>query len=298
MNIKDLNSLANNRWESIFSNLGIVVPDNSKHGACPNCGGKDRFRMDNLEGRGTFFCSGCGVGDGLALVQKSLNLTVLQAVKEIEQVLNVSVKAPTKPMIDSNFEQKKAIEKARFIYSKGLPVTKHSYLEAKQIKSNPLIKLSQTGDLIIPIFADKNEIASLQFISANGDKRMLKDCKIKGNFFYLGKRRVTDNLCFLAEGLATAGSIHEVTGVLTFCCFSSNNIYEVAKKLVEKYGLNPVLCADNDSHLPNNIGVDKAIDVSSKLNLQWITPNQQGDFNDLMLAKGKKSVEKILREFI
>lgn len=42
-----------NRWECILSRLNITIPANHKHGACPCCGGKDRFRFDNLQGRGT-----------------------------------------------------------------------------------------------------------------------------------------------------------------------------------------------------------------------------------------------------
>ena len=38
-----------------------------KHGPCPLCGGRDRFRFDDKDGRGTYFCSGCGAGDGVRL---------------------------------------------------------------------------------------------------------------------------------------------------------------------------------------------------------------------------------------
>jgi hypothetical protein len=38
----------------------------NRHQACPVCGGSDRFRFDDKEGRGTWFCNQCGAGDGLA----------------------------------------------------------------------------------------------------------------------------------------------------------------------------------------------------------------------------------------
>ncbi|WP_420488916.1 primase-helicase zinc-binding domain-containing protein [Phytobacter diazotrophicus] len=44
---------ARNNWPKIFEQLGIFIPPNHRHGPCPCCGGKDRFRMDDLEGRGT-----------------------------------------------------------------------------------------------------------------------------------------------------------------------------------------------------------------------------------------------------
>ena len=41
----------------------------NRHQACPVCGGSDRFRFDDKEGRGTWFCNQCGAGDGLKLVE-------------------------------------------------------------------------------------------------------------------------------------------------------------------------------------------------------------------------------------
>lgn len=59
---------AKGQWRGILTELG--VPESAlkrRHGPCPMCGGKDRFRWDNAEGRGTYICSQCGAGDGMAL---------------------------------------------------------------------------------------------------------------------------------------------------------------------------------------------------------------------------------------
>ncbi|EKT54755.1 prophage primase [Providencia rettgeri Dmel1] len=40
--VSDIVKSANGRWGYILNNLGVTVPDNHKHGACPKCGGKDR----------------------------------------------------------------------------------------------------------------------------------------------------------------------------------------------------------------------------------------------------------------
>jgi putative DNA primase/helicase len=58
-------------WPAILEQLGIdgrFLRD--KHGPCPACGGKDRYRFDNRHGRGGFYCNGCGAGDGFALLQR------------------------------------------------------------------------------------------------------------------------------------------------------------------------------------------------------------------------------------
>ena len=63
--------IATGRWGYILPALGM--PEEflkDKHGACPMCGGKDRFRYDNKQGRGTWICNQCGAGDGYSLRER------------------------------------------------------------------------------------------------------------------------------------------------------------------------------------------------------------------------------------
>src|SRR3546814_303448 len=58
-----------NRWPSILPQFGISPSYlTGKQTPCPTCGGKDRFRFDNKDGRGTYYCNKCGPGDGVQLV--------------------------------------------------------------------------------------------------------------------------------------------------------------------------------------------------------------------------------------
>jgi putative DNA primase/helicase len=94
------------RWESILTSLG-VAPEvlTGKHGPCPMCGGKDRFRFDNKEGRGTWYCSHCGAGDGFKFLLLSNNWTFPQAAREVERVLGMS--REDAPRSDFTDEQKR-----------------------------------------------------------------------------------------------------------------------------------------------------------------------------------------------
>ena len=68
LNRLPLKDRAQGRWSGILPALGIGESFlTGKHGPCPLCGGKDRWRWDNREGRGTWICSKCGAGDGIAL---------------------------------------------------------------------------------------------------------------------------------------------------------------------------------------------------------------------------------------
>lgn len=81
---------ANGRWPSILESLGINASYlTSKHGPCPVCGGKDRFRFDDKEGRGTFICNQCGAGAGVKLLQLYHGWDFETAIRQLGGVLGV-----------------------------------------------------------------------------------------------------------------------------------------------------------------------------------------------------------------
>lgn len=58
-------------WPQVLMQLGIAESMlRNKHGPCPACGGKDRFRFDNKHGRGDYICGQCGAGDGFKLLER------------------------------------------------------------------------------------------------------------------------------------------------------------------------------------------------------------------------------------
>ncbi len=93
---------AHGKWRGILATLGVETRFLSgKHTACPLCGGKDRFRFDDKEGKGTYFCSGCGAGTGMDLVQKLNGWDFRTAAGEIDKIVgNVDFVAP-KPALDA-----------------------------------------------------------------------------------------------------------------------------------------------------------------------------------------------------
>src|SRR5580704_13513853 len=58
-------------WPAVLEYLGVDGRFlRNRHGPCPACGGKDRYRFDNRRGRGDFYCNGCGPGDGFELLRR------------------------------------------------------------------------------------------------------------------------------------------------------------------------------------------------------------------------------------
>lgn len=88
---------ARGKWRGILMTLGI--PERSlrnKHGPCPMCGGKDRFRFDDSEGRGTYICSQCGAGDGMKLAIEYTGKPFREVAAMIDGIVG-NVRAETPP---------------------------------------------------------------------------------------------------------------------------------------------------------------------------------------------------------
>jgi len=97
LNRPPLKDRAQGRWSGILPALGIGESFlTGKHGPCPLCGGKDRWRWDNLEGRGTWICSKCGAGDGISLVMQKNGWDFREAARQIETVIGSAPEDPPK----------------------------------------------------------------------------------------------------------------------------------------------------------------------------------------------------------
>lgn len=99
-----IRDIARGKWQAILPALGVEARFlTNVHGPCPICptGGVDRFRWDNKDGDGTYFCSQCGAGDGVRLVMLFRGWSFPHAVHEIEAVANfapvIPLPKPTDP---------------------------------------------------------------------------------------------------------------------------------------------------------------------------------------------------------
>ena len=79
------------RWRSILPAVGIAAKHlTGKNCECPKCGGTDRFRFLDTEGKGTWVCNKCGKGNGIDLVMHVFGLTFIEAKKRIVEQLPTS----------------------------------------------------------------------------------------------------------------------------------------------------------------------------------------------------------------
>lgn len=91
---------ARGKWRDILRTLGADAKFlTNKHGPCPFCGGSDRYRWDDKEGSGSFFCSQCGAGNGMEFLQRLKGWDFATAAREIDKIVgNVQAQPIRKPM--------------------------------------------------------------------------------------------------------------------------------------------------------------------------------------------------------
>ncbi|MCS6304899.1 MAG: DUF3987 domain-containing protein [Nitrospira sp.] len=108
LNAESVRDAARGRWRDILGRLGIAVPPTPmQHGPCPECGGKDRFRFDDLDGRGTWYCNQCvpKAGDGIALVQNIFDCEFREALELVADEIGYhSPKGNQKPRIVATYD--------------------------------------------------------------------------------------------------------------------------------------------------------------------------------------------------
>lgn len=101
-----ITDLANGHWPSILGALAGISAEQltDKHQPCPMCGGKDRYRFDDQDGTGSWYCNQCGGpqqsgggGNGMELLLRRTGWTFKEAAQRIDQHLGIAPQRPEPP---------------------------------------------------------------------------------------------------------------------------------------------------------------------------------------------------------
>lgn len=102
-----IQDLANGRWPDLLQNLGGLSADQlaDRHQPCPLCGGTDRYRFDDQNGTGSWYCNQCGGkdhqgggGSGMDLLMRVKNWDFKTAARAVEQHLGIAPSIPDPPI--------------------------------------------------------------------------------------------------------------------------------------------------------------------------------------------------------
>jgi putative DNA primase/helicase len=202
--------------------------------------------------------------------------------------------------------QAEAREHAKRLWGMGALVTEHPYLAKKGITTAPGLRENRQvvtiagvecqGALMAPIRDCAGRLHSLELITGEGRKVYLPGGRIAGCYF--GIRGEREETLLIAEGVATAYSVHHATGYPVACAFSAGNLSAVAKELRAKFpAVRLVIAADNDAETRGNPGLTKAREAAAAVGGSIAVPELEGrkvDFNDLALAKGADALRQAI----
>lgn len=125
---------AKGRWRGILGHFGVPAKhlDGKQH-ACPVCGGKDRWRFDDMEGRGTSICNQCGARDGAKLLVDMTGRSYGDVLSEVDVIVgNIKADTPRQPVDPAKRENL-----LREVFLASSPVVDgdlaHRYLESRHI---------------------------------------------------------------------------------------------------------------------------------------------------------------------
>ncbi|EHG4245359.1 DNA primase [Salmonella enterica subsp. enterica serovar Newport] len=309
MNVTETVKQACGHWPRILPALGVNVIKN-RHQSCPVCGGSDRFRFDDKQGRGTWFCNQCGAGDGLKLVEKVFGVTPSEAAGKVNVVTgNLPPVAPeviAATEAGAEADRKAAAALAVRLMEKTRLASGNAYLTRKGFPDRecPVLTVMhktggvtfRAGDVVVPLHDDTGALVNLQLINSDGLKRTLKGGAVKGTCHIIGGQKQAGKRLWIAEGYATALTVHHLTGETVMVALSSVNLLSLASLARQKHpACQIVLAADRDL---NGDGQSKAAAAADACEGVVALPPVFGDWNDAFVQKGEEATRKAIYDAI
>jgi hypothetical protein len=250
---------------SIINNLDLKKTAQGEfHGPCPSCSGTDRFWIKEFQGEVMVNCRKCN--DYKSIKDRLRDLSLWPEEGHVSQ--------PAEKKTDIDWPERD-------------PMSNHPYLEKKRIN---LHNAKIEGDrLIIPVIDATGRKVGSQSIDADGRKKFSYQLPVIGNFSVIGGP-ITD-FTYIAEGWATAATVHEATGKPCVFALNAGNIVPVVEVLQRvKPSAELVIAGDNDA-----AGIKECERAFEEFGVDHLLPEQEGwDFSDLWIAQGPEATKKAL----
>lgn len=185
-------------------------------------------------------------------------------------------------------------------------VTGNAYLTRKGFPGYECVMLTTThktggvtfsaGDVVVSLYDESGALVNLQLIDADGLKRTLKGGAVKGHCHTLEGKKQAGKRLWIAEGYATALTVHHLTGETVIVALSSVNLLSLASLARQKHpACQIVLAADRDL---NGNGKSKAAAAADACGGTVALPPVFGDWNDALMQHGEEATRKAIYDAI
>jgi len=152
----------------------------------------------------------------------------------------------------------------------------HPYLKRKGIDVHGA-RVTGDGRLVVPLFDAEGTLSSLQYIDSEGGKLYHVGGATSGCYWQLGASELS-SIIYIAEGFATAATIHQVTNQPCVVAYSASNLVPVLGTLRENNSDKEiVIVADNDK---SGVGQRYAEQAAAKYGARIVVMPLEGDAND------------------
>lgn len=251
---------ARGKWRGILLQMGIKESELSgKHGPCPLCDGKDRYRYTDYKGNGEYFCSGCGPGSGFDLIMSRNDWDFAHAAQEVDKVLGTEIEEVFQPRVDvekrrrdMNWLWAHALDRGMveaYLSSRGIDVAlTDNPLALRDLRGHTNMYMADSRDrhraMLALIRNSHGEPVSIHrtYIDAGLRKVMPPTETIKGCAIRLGSLLSGEPL-IVGEGIETVLSGMEDFGGSGYACISAGNMEAVILPASVK---DVIILADND----------------------------------------------------
>ncbi|WP_438818394.1 AAA family ATPase [Xenorhabdus bovienii] len=241
-------------WQNLLPACGIDVPAKGKHGACPVCGGTDRFHFIDDHHHGNWHCRQCDApnyGDGLDLVAKTNRITITEAAKVVAKALALPLSEP-KPTKEIIYPTQSIAERVAALMAQTV-AGQSPYLTTKGLYCSNQ-RLLPDNSVVLPLTTLDKKITGAQIIKPNGEKKLLSGSQKKGAFIALSEPEAYPYTVIITEGYATALTVNQLCKGTVLAALDAGNLPSVAKSVRERWpDTKIILAADNDWHHPGEL---------------------------------------------
>ncbi|PHM70745.1 DNA primase [Xenorhabdus sp. KJ12.1] len=281
--IRTVKTAATKHWQSLLPACGVDIPAKGKHGACPICGGTDRFHFIDDNHHGDWHCRQCDEpnhGDGLDLVARTKGITVFAAAKLVADALALPLPEPKpKPAKEQPRTAKLIAERIAALVA-TTTAGESQYLVKKGLQC-PNQRLLKDGSLLLVVQTLDGTITGAQTIKPNGEKRLVTGTQKKGSFIPVSEITGTPDTFIITEGYATALTVRQLHKGVVLAAIDESNLLMVSEQVRTQWpNAKIILSADNDWHEPEerdkngrlkkNVGKIAAEKAAIEIN-GWVT---------------------------